>query len=60
MFLDEVPVNAGDIGATVYKGTDVNGFHGVQGYNKLNWNLHGRDTRLYHYSIGRKSGRTLC
>ena len=36
-----------DISTTVYKGTGVDGFHDVQGYNKLNWNLHGRRIRLY-------------
>ena len=29
MFFDKVPVNAGDVGATVYKGMGIDGFHGV-------------------------------
>ena len=60
MFLDKVPVNAGDVSTTVYKDAGVDSFHDVQGYNKLNWNLHERDTRLYSYSTDGGSGRTLC
>ena len=29
VFLDKVPVNAGDVSTTVYKGMGVDGFHGV-------------------------------
>ena len=29
VFLDKVPVNAGDVSTTVYKGVGVDGFHGV-------------------------------
>ena len=36
MLLDKVPVNAGDVGTTVYKGASVDSFHGVRRYNKLN------------------------
>ena len=40
MFPDKSPVEAGDAGPTVNKGTGINDFQGVRWFNKLNGDLH--------------------
>ena len=40
IFPDKSPIEAGDACATVNKGTSVNGFQGVQWFNKLDRDLH--------------------
>ena len=41
MFPDKSPVEAGDACATVDEGMSVDGFQGVQWFDKLDWDLHG-------------------